>query len=186
MILVDYIAIGIIVLTLLCGVFAGFGKGLIFVTKGVVGMIISAVITWFLFGVVLSWGFVQDIIANFIASLESNGSAFCNFLITIRIDMILLGIVLFVIIQIIRLVILKFVKEVFESDNVAMKVLNKVLGVILFAAFFSVIILIAMQIAYMISGPTGGVFNFFKGSAFKLDELYLNNPLNSFIKLITG
>ena len=186
MILVDYIAIGIIALTLLCGIFVGFGKGLVFVTKGVVGMIISAVIAWFLMGVVLSWGFVQNIIANFIASLEANGSAFCHFLITIRIDMVLLGIVLFVIIQIIRLVILKFIKEVFESDNVAMKVLNKVLGVILFAVFFSVVVLIAMQIAYMISGETGSVFNFFNGSALKLDAIYLNNPLNSFIKLITG
>ena len=184
MITADYIAIILMALAIVCGIFIGFGKGLQVVTKGIIGIIISFFLTWFFFGIVLSWGFVQNWLAAFVNALEANGSVFCKFLLTIRIDMIVLGAALFGIMQILRILVLKIIASLFESKIKVMVIINKTLGVILFAGYFLIIIMIFFQITFMISGTSGQVYNFLQGSFFGLDKLYVNNPLNSFITII--
>ena len=184
MITADYVALFIALAALLFGFAMGFGKSLRFITKGIVGQICCVIICWFLFGVVLDWAFVQNILASFIGVLEANGSGFCNFLITIRIDAIVLFIALFLIVQILRLIIVSLISRIFDTDNKVLKAIDKTAGILILACYFAVIALIIFQIAFMISGAEGGLYNVLKGSALKLDVVYQNNPLNSFIEVV--
>lgn len=184
MLVVDYVAIGIVALGLLSGYVVGFGKTLRLISEGILGFFISLLICWFTFGIVLSWGFVQDLLTKFVTFLQEKDSWICNILLSIRIDMILLATILIAIIQIIRIIIVKFINAVFEADNSGSRFFNKLFGMILMLAFFVAIVLIIFQVAFMISGNSGAIFDFVNGSTFKVDYLYSNNPLNSFIELI--
>ena len=60
------------------------------------------------------------------------------------------------------------------------KVINKTLGAVFFAAVFAALLLIVFQVVTWIGGDTE--LNFvsnFEGSKLLLDELYYNNPLTS-------
>ncbi|MDE6001183.1 MAG: hypothetical protein K2G96_02540, partial [Clostridia bacterium] len=60
------------------------------------------------------------------------------------------------------------------------KVINKILGVILFLAVFTLIVLFVFQIISWIGGSTAANFLLkLDGSKFGIDKLFLNNPLMS-------
>lgn len=179
MLVIDIIAIALFAVFFLLGLGMGFGRGLKFLTGGIFGKIISIVVCYFLFGIVLSWGFVQDLLASFVNALSSSGSGFCNFLLTIRIEMIVFAIALFAIVQLLRILIVNVVKSVMEVNNVAMRVINKVLGVALFFAAMMVLLLIVFQIIAWIGGTEGSFYQSIEGSVFGMDSLFKNNPLNS-------
>lgn len=179
MILADYIAIALIVFSVLTGIFRGFGKTLRNITDGVVGKIISIVITYFLFGLVVAIPFVSSLLNKLVEALKANGSWICNLLLKVRIDMIVLAVVLFFIVQILRKIFFNFVCDVFESQNGVVKVFNMVLGAVLVLALTTIFVLIAFQIAAWIDGTTNTVYKFFEGSKLKLDVLFKDNPLNA-------
>ena len=126
MITADVIVIIALLLCLMLGSLMGFGKGLRLFTGGVFGRIISVVICYFLFGIVLSWGFVQDLLARFTAMLAEKDTWICNLLLQIRIDMIVFGAVLFLVVQILRHLVVHIVAGVFEIDNKAIRIINKI------------------------------------------------------------
>lgn len=175
---VDFIALGIILLAALLGLLLGFGKCLKIFTSGIIGVIISVVVTYFIMGVVASWGFVQAIMEKFTEALVNNGSGFCTFLLNIGIESIVLAIALFLIIQIIRIIIVNVIKGIAEADNVVVKVINKFLGLVFALAVFAMLALIVFQIVYMIGGDTAESFKQYLTGAFKLDVLFENNPLH--------
>lgn len=179
MLVIDIVAIALVAVFFLLGLGMGFGRGLKFLTGGIFGKIISVVVCYFLFGIVLSWGFVQDLLASFVNALTENGSGICEFLLTIRIEMIVFAIALFVIVQLLRILIVNIVQSVMEIDSVVMRVINKILGVALFLAALIVLALIVFQIIAWISGTEGGFYQSLQGSIFGLDSVFKNNPLNS-------
>ena len=102
MVLMDFVLISAILGFAALGVMLGFGRSLRFLTMGLGGVIISVVVCYFVFGALLSIGFVSNALAAFRQALADNGSGFCSFLLTIRIDIIVYAIILFVIVQLIR------------------------------------------------------------------------------------
>ena len=74
MITADVIVLISLLACLVLGSFMGFGKGLRLFTGGVFGRIISVVICYFIFGIVLSWGFVQDLLLKFTTMLAEQDS----------------------------------------------------------------------------------------------------------------
>lgn len=180
MILADFITLGIFVLVGFAGAVAGFGRTLKAVTSGFFGVVVSLVVTYFLFGLVLKIGFVQNLVSSLVLALENSKAPICALLLTIRIDMILVGVVLFILVQLLRKLVVYILKKVFEAKNPVSGVFNKVLGVILSVAVLFIIVLVAFQIVYWIT-KEGAFYNFLKGSFFRLDKLYVNNPLANFI-----
>ena len=83
MITADGIVLIVFSACLVLGSILGFGKELRLFTGGVFGRIISVVICYFLFGVVLSWSFVQALLLKFTTTLAEDGSWICNFLLKI-------------------------------------------------------------------------------------------------------
>ncbi|MGN1104593.1 MAG: hypothetical protein ACI4QI_06935 [Candidatus Coproplasma sp.] len=184
--IVDWIALGIVLLVALIGLLLGFGKCLKIFTSGPIGIIISIVVTYFLIGIVGSWGFVQDLLQRFTEVLEANGSGFCNFLLTIGIQSIVLAIVLFIIVQIIRVIIVNIIKGISEVDNVIVKVINKTLGLVFALAFFVMIALVVFQIIYLIGGDTAANFREYLTGTFKLNVLFDNNPMSKIADMWLG
>ena len=130
MLLIDWIAVGVIGVSLLIGLLLGFGKLLKIFTGGIVGIIISIVVTYFCLGIVSSWGFVQDIMAKLIGAMQNANNGIVDFLIKIGIEKIILAVGLFIIIQVIRIILVSIIKSIVEIDNVVFKVINKFFGVI--------------------------------------------------------
>lgn len=180
MIIADYVAIGVCALALLFGLIAGFGKGLKFFTGGIFGIIIAVVVAYFFGGVVMNWSFVADLMTKINEYFSSLGNTFGDIMIKIRIDMIAVYVALFIIAQIVRIIIVSILKSIFEINNGFVKFINKVFGVVLFAAVFAMLALIAFQIITWIGGSTVEDFRLaLEGSFFKLDWVFDNNPLNA-------
>ena len=184
MITADVIVLVALLICIVLGSFMGFGKGLRLFTGGVFGRIISVVICYFLFGIVLSWGFVQDLLLRFTTMLSEKDTWICDLLLAIRIDMIVFAAVLFIVVQILRHLVVHIIAGVFEIDNKGVRVVNKILGVVLFVAFAAVFTLIIFQIIAWIGGTDGGFYESLKGSAFGLDKIFTDNPLNSVFESI--
>ncbi|MGN1373048.1 MAG: hypothetical protein ACI4VK_03250 [Candidatus Coproplasma sp.] len=176
--IVDWIALGIILLVALIGIMLGFGKCLKIFTGGVVGIIISVVVTYFLIGIVGSWGFVNNLLTSFKTLLAESGNGILIFLNNIGIETIVLAIVLFIIVQLLRILIVNIIQGIAEADNVVMKIINKGLGMIFALAFFIMIALIVFQIIYLIGGDTADNFREYLTGAFKLNYVFDNNPLH--------
>lgn len=173
----DWIALGVILVAAIIGLLLGFGKCLKLFTGGIVGIIISLVVTYFLMGIVSSWGFVKDIMAAFDQALVDNGSGFCNFLNSIGIESIVLAIALFIIVQLLRIFIVNIIKGISESDNTVVRVINKVFGMIFSLAFFFMLVLLIFQIIYMIGGDTAANFSSSLSGKLNIGWLFEHNPL---------
>ena len=184
--IVDWIALGIILLVALIGIMLGFGKCLKVFTSGIVGIIISVVVTYFLIGIVGSWGFVQDLLGKFTQALGDNGSGFCIFLKNIGIESIVLAVALFLIVQLLRILIVNIIQGIAEANNVVMKIINKGLGMIFALAFFIMIALIVFQIIHLIGGETADNFRTYLTGALKLDYIFDNNPMNIIANMWIG
>lgn len=179
MLTIDWIAIGVVAAFALLGLFVGFGGGLKFFTSGIFGIAISVVVCYFLYGVVLNWQFVQDLLARFIGVLEDANNPFCDFLIRVRIDIVCMCIALFIILQILRIIIVHILRNLFEVNNRAVKAINRILGVLFFLAVAAMFSLIVFQVIAWIGGNTSVNFlNWIDGSIFKIDWVFQNNPLN--------
>ncbi len=177
MLTIDWIALGVILFAVLLGLLLGFGKCLKIFTGGIFGIIISIFVTYFLIGIVGSWGFVQSLLNQFDAALVANGSGFCTFLNDIGIESIVLAVALFIIVQLLRILIVNIIKGITEADNVVMRIINKVFGVVIAVAFILMLVLVVFQIVYLIGGDTANNFRQFLSGAFKIDVLFDNNPL---------
>ena len=183
MVIADFIAIGLVVLVGFAGAVAGFGKTLKAVTSGFFGVVISVIITYFLIGIVLKLSFVQTLIQNLVTALEKSSAPICSVLLTIRIDMIVVAVALFIIVQLLRKLLVFILKKLFEAKNPVSTAVNKVFGVILAEAILFVILLVAFQIVFWIT-KEGAFYQFLSGSFFGLDKLYISNPISSIISSI--
>ncbi len=156
MLLIDWIAVGVIGVSLLIGLLLGFGKLLKIFTGGIVGIIISIVVTYFCLGIVSSWGFVQDIMAKLIGAMQNANNGIVDFLIKIGIEKIILAVGLFIIIQVIRIILVSIIKSIVEIDNVVFKVINKFFGVIFMVGISCMVALIVFHVIQLIGGGALG------------------------------
>lgn len=169
---------------LLFGALFGFSRGLKWFTSGVFGVAISVVVTYFLLGVVLEWGFVKTLMEKLVAALASSDSWICDLLLNLRADIIVVTAILFTIVQILRMIVVSVIAKIMESDNKVMRVLNSLLGVVFFIAFAIIMLLVVFQIIAWINGIEGTFYQGLVGSAFGLDVIFRENPLNSIIESI--
>ncbi len=179
MLTADIIVLAGSVLFALVGLIVGFGKGLKFFTSGIFGIIISVFVCYVIFGFVLNWGFVSDLLGKFNDWLRENGSV-GTFFADIHTDKIVLAVALFVVVQIIRIIIVKIIKGIVEINMLGFKIVNRILGVAFMFAVALAILLVVFQIVAWVGGDTAADFAAkLDGSVFRLDDLFANNPLNS-------
>lgn len=180
MILADWIMLGVIAVVIILGLVVGFSGGLKFFTGGIFGVIISVVVTYFLWGIVNSWQFVQDLFVKLNSAMQLSETA------STVIDQIILAVIIFVVVQILRIIIVKLIAGLFEIDNAFFKVINRVLGIVVMAAVAAILGLLAFQIIYWVGGQTANdVASSLDGSVFGLDWIYANNPLRIFVDTLT-
>ncbi len=183
LILADWIAIGCVALFALIGCLVGFGKGLRFFTSGIFGIIISVIVCYFLFGILLAIPFLSEVFGVGgtldVAILGDGSNGVLKMLVEEwHIGRIIFAVALFIVVQIIRKIIVAILGKVFEADNVISKFFNKIFGVILFVAMLGVFALIAGNIIAWIGGDLHVTLTeAFEGSTLKLDWLYANNPV---------
>jgi hypothetical protein len=127
---------------------------------------------------------VKSLLADFVAFLRSKETWICNALIIIRIDLIAFAAALYIIVRIIKKILVSIVAGVFSSENKFIQVLNKLLGIILFAVMFVAIGLIVLQILALLDSQNGNLYQSLLGSGLNLDKLFINNPLANLIKNI--
>ena len=184
MITADVIVLVALAACLILGAGFGFGKVLRFITGGRIGKILSLIICYFLFGIVLNFGFVQDLLNKFTTALKDNGSWICNLLLSIRVDLIVFAVALFIVVQILRKILVRIIANVMEINSKPIRIINRVLGVVLLTAFILIITLVVFQIIAWISGTDGAFYTNLEGSVFGVDKLFTDNPLNSIFESI--
>ena len=94
------------------------------------------------------------------------------------------GVLLFVAVQLIRMLIVRVIRGVFEIDTPVMKVINKVGGAIFMLAIVVSVLLVIGQILAWTTGVDGPVYQYLEGSFLQLDYVFANNPLNGIFESI--
>ena len=183
---ISLIFIAIFIVVFLLGYIAGFGNILTFISKGVLGTIVSVFICYNAFGFVLNIGFINEMLYNFVNYLQTNSNFLTKILLIIRIDMIAFAVALFFIIKMLIWLLARLLEDIIEADALVMRVINKTLGVILALALTFMAILLVFQVVYWIPGLSATVQGALSQTFLRLDVLYLNNPLNEIIMLILG
>lgn len=155
------------------GIFVGFGKTLEFFTKGIFGFIISVLFCAAFGGLIAAIGPVADGI-NWLN--ERLGEAW-SFLATIHLATIIYYVLLFVIVQLLRLLIVKCISHIFSLDVFPMRIINRALGAVLMvAAVFMLLLLVFAIIA--VFGDTESVQGFAQSlNGTFLGTLYEHNPI---------
>lgn len=182
----DWIALAVLAVFALIGAVAGFGKGLKFFTSGVFGIVISVFVCYCVGGFILELQFVKDLLSKLAALWTDKGdNFFFDFLTKIRMEIIVYYVALFLVVQIVRKILVLILKNMVEIKFLPVQIINRILGMALFVGMAVLLALLAFQIIYWVGGTTAeNVLATFEGSALKLDELFLNNPLNSIIEQI--
>ncbi len=180
----DIIAIILLIAVAVIGFVAGFNKVLNTMSNGIIGNILLLVACYFSFGVVLSFPFVQRLMDGLVSKMRAADSAIVDFLLLIRIDLVIFGVCLYAILMLLRMLVFKIVGSFFEQNSKPIIVANKVLGVLLALLWLIMFELILLQILAWTTGLDGGVYKWLEGSFLGLDRLFVNNPLNAIIKSV--
>lgn len=141
MIVADWVAIGVVVASLGLGALIGFGKGLKFFTSGIFGFIIGVVICALVGTVFLDVPFVADLLAKLRESWAG-----IEFLDKMHMDVIIYYVIMFVVVQLLRIILVLIIKAIFESENIVIKIVNRTLGAVLFLIIGVCIALLALKI----------------------------------------
>ena len=149
-------------------------------TGGIVGVAISVFICYCIGGLILD----IDAIRNLLGDLAAKW-AHIHWLSVIHLEIIIYYIILFLIVQVARILIVKLIAGMFEAKLLIMKIINKVGGALLFVGLFFLLALLIFQIIYWIGGETAINFHAkLAGSWFNLDELFIHNPLAKMVDYI--
>jgi len=187
MVIADWVVLGAGLIFALIGLLVGFGKSLKFFTSGLVGFLISLVVCYFCYGMVTSWGFVQDFMVKIVDGAKGLNNVFGDILVTIHCEIITLCVCMFLAVQILRIIVVAIVKNVAEANTPVMRVINKFLGMVFMLAVVAMLGLIVFQIVNWIGGNTATTFGgYLSGSALKLDVVYNNNPLLSMFQSVVN
>lgn len=177
MVTADWIAIAVLVVALGLGALLGLGKWLKFFTSGVFGVIISIIICYFIGGGILQLGFVQELLAKFASLWADKGGFGYSLLTKIHLEVIVYYVVLFVLVQIVRVLLVKIIQKGLEADVKPIKVVNRILGAVFaFAIVFFIGLLILWIVAWVGGDAAASWEAYFEKSGF-MGALYRNNPI---------
>lgn len=178
----DWIFLAVLLGIAVLGSFLGFGKILKFVTGGIIGIIISIVLCYCFGGMILEIPFVDQILKD----LASHW-AHIEWLCTIHLEIIIYYIVLFIIITLLRIIIVRILKGIAETDVLVMRIINKVLGAALLVFIAFILMGLVFQIITFIGGETA--LNFYNALATNANAivrpLFDWNPMLNLISFIT-
>ncbi len=184
MLMVDWIALGIIVVFAAIGALIGFGRGLKFLTGGIFGIIISVVLCYIFGSMILGVPFVNDLLTKLAESIGG-----WSIVVTV-----IYYVVLFILFTLIRILIVKIIRKVAEADVLIMKIINKVFGAILMAAFGVLLGMLALQIIYWVQANPGSLGDIYVNWMMNAETgdpsaivgaLYVNNPLSALADYFT-
>ena len=169
----DIITIVVAVVLALLGLGLGFGKTLRFFTRGIFGIVIS-VFVCFTFG-----GMIKGIpaVAEFISSLNQKLGEAWSFLQTIHLESVLFYVLLFFVVQIVRIILVRFVCAVFEIDVLPMRLINKLLGMVLMVAAVFLLTPLVLAVFRMVEDTSFVQDILQKIDGTFLGKLYENNPV---------
>lgn len=182
--LVDWIAAGVVLVALMLGFLLGFGKLLKIFTGGILGIIISLVLTYFSIGVVASWGFVQELMGKLVSAMQNFQNGFVQFLLKISTEKILLAVILFFIIQLARILTVNIIKSIAEIDTPIISGINRISGAIFMVGVTIVLALLFFHIVDLIGGNTEENMRNYLHGFFRLDWVFNNNPLKYIIQKV--
>lgn len=173
MIVADWITIAIILGCIALGVFIGFGSGLKFFTSGIFGFIIGIGVCALFGTVFLDVGFVGEMLDKLAANWADN-----EFLTKMHLEIIIYYVVLFAVVQLLRVILVLIITKLLEADTFITKFINKTLGAALFLALGILIAFLALKIIGWVGGATAdGLYESLQGSLFNLDGLFMHiNP----------
>ena len=184
MLMVDWIALGIIVVFAAIGALIGFGRGLKFLTGGIFGIIISVVLCYIFGSMILGVPFVNDLLTKLAESIGG-----WSIVVTV-----IYYVVLFILFTLIRILIVKIIRKVAEADVLIMKIINKVFGAILMAAFGVLLGMLALQIIYWVQANPDSLVDIYVNWMMNAETgdpsaivgaLYVNNPLSALADYFT-
>lgn len=146
------------------GILLGFGRSLRLFTKGLFGMIISV------FVVLTFGGMIKgiDAVGELIAKGDAYFKGVWSFLGYLHLGNVIYYVVLFFVVQLLRVIAVRLIGGVFEMDNAVMRILNRILGAVFTVA--AVLLLLLLVFA---------VFKHFETSEFMVD--FLAKIKNSFL-----
>ena len=179
MVLADWIFIGGILACLALGAMIGFGKGLKFITRGIIGFAISVFLCYTFGGIFLEIPFVNNLLTELAAKW-----AHIEWLSKIHLEIIIYYIILFAAVSLLRIIIVKIFAHVMETDVFAIKVINKACGALLFTAIGILVILFVFQIIVWIGGDTAAEFAKKIAGGTIVQPIYENNPLTVLIEMV--
>lgn len=143
--------------SLLLGLLLGFGKTLSFLTKGVVGIVLSIFFCITFGGMIARLGFVSDLIAR---GNEYFGTK-AQILAKLNVATWIYYVILFFIAQIIRIILVRIIRSIFEPKNKesvvggVRNIVNRVLGMLLFGVFFVLVVYLVMAVLALLTDVQG-------------------------------
>ena len=177
----DWIFLAVLIGVAALGSIIGFGGGLKFLTGGIIGIIISIVLCYLFGGMILNIPFVSKLLSD-LAAKWSN----VKFLSTIRLEIIIYYLALFIIFTLLRILIVAIIGGIAESDVLLMRILNKIGGAILFAGLALLITFFVFQVIHWIGGDTAA--SFYKTLKTNCNAivrpLYESNPMKGLVNLV--
>jgi hypothetical protein len=141
---IDVIALIALVVAALVGYFFGFGRTLKWFTGGIVGIVIAVVACIMLGGIFQNIGFVQNFILNINDRAAGVWGGFGQNFLRHFAGQLAFYAIMFLVVMLIKIILVRVVKKLMQSENGAMKILNKVLGVVFMAGFVSALILVIL------------------------------------------
>lgn len=175
--MIDYIVIGIALLSIIIGVVFGASKRIRKSPSGIISFLLTLITAFTVLTLVLNIPNVKEWLKNLTDNMLEADNWFLTFLVNIRIEIIVLGIIITAIIMVIKFKVCDLIADYLELDNKLSVLLNKTLGVVLSLATTAVIFLITLEIIYLINGNSGWGYDTVNGSLLKIDYLYENNPI---------
>jgi hypothetical protein len=184
--MIDTICIISILVSAIVGAIIGLGGTLKLVVGNLPGKIFSGIITYFLFGAVLSIPFVQDLMVKLVDRVVGKGGWLGKIFLALRLDLVTIVVALYFLILFLLKIVADLLAVSLEADTPAMQWVNRVGGAVFNIASVFVVVLIVFQLTNWVSGMGEGSFyvEYVQGSFFKLDALYQHNPLNSIIEVV--
>lgn len=165
---IDAVTLIVAIALAILGFSVGFGKVLRFFTKGVFGVILS-VFLCATFG-----GMIQgiEIVGEWLEDLNAWLGSAWSFLETIHLATVIYYVLLFCVIQVLRILIVKFIVAIFESELLVVRILNKILGAVLLVAVVFLLTLLVLACIQLFGGDLSSSLD----GTF-LGILYENNPV---------